>query len=177
MRFDERIEASDLTQDHVYWFSCAVDGVVNDHSRADYVLFWNVGYWEVDPVGDQNFTYASLESQLKEAMVPTWYSMYGVSDEADYVEYDLRPELLNDTLFLYNSSSQLIQPNGAMTSGARFTWTNTNIGWNMPISNWRIVTTGPEGDVELTPKRHIQPDVCGQLAQRNQCKPRLRWPQ
>lgn len=135
----------------MYWFSCAIDGSVDDHSRADYVSFWNLGYWEVDPVGDQTYTYASLSSKLMDANVPTWYQMYGVSDEADYVEYELRPELLNDTFYLYNSSSQLIRPYGAMTGGARFTWTNTNIGWKVPISNWGLVNILPDGNVELTP--------------------------
>ncbi|KAF1850013.1 glycoside hydrolase family 72 protein [Cucurbitaria berberidis CBS 394.84] len=150
-RNDEKIEASELTQSHVYWFSCAIDDNKGDISRADYVSFWNLGYWETDPVGDQNFTYASLGRELSTATVPTWYQMYGVSDEADYVEFELRPELLNDTLYLYNSSSQLIRPNGAFTGGARFTWTNTNIGWKQPKSNWGIVTTGVDGDARLTP--------------------------
>lgn len=75
--------------------------------------------------------------------------MYGVSDEADTIEYELRPDLLNDTLFLYNTSSQLIQPRGALTGGARFTWTNTNLGWKEPVSNWGLVNTDSEGNVLL----------------------------
>jgi hypothetical protein len=141
---------SDLTHGHTYWLSCAVDGKRDEFSRADYVAFWNLGYFEEDPVGDQNFTYASLEESLTDAFVPTWLSMYGVSDEADLVEYELRPELLNDTLFLYNSSSELIAPRGAFSGGARFTWTNANLGWKSPISNWGIVTTDSEGNVQLT---------------------------
>ena len=149
-RTDEKIEASDLTQSHVYWFTCTADE--NDEfSAADYVSFWNLGYWETDPLGDQNFTYSSLAQELEGLNVPTWYSMYGVSDEADYVEYELRPELLNDTLHLYNSSSQIVYPNGPMAGGARFTWTNTNLGWKVPISNWGIVTTDTDGNVQLTP--------------------------
>lgn len=163
VRNDEFITASYLTQPHVYWFSCAIDGKKDDFSRADYISFWNLGYWEVDPVGDQTFTYASLEKELKSATVPTWLQMYGVSDEADYVEYELRPELLEDTFYLYNSSSQLIRPHGALTGGARFTWTNTNLGWRMPISNWGIVTTGPDGNVQLTPNYDRLREIFSQM--------------
>lgn len=150
LRTDEKIEASDLTKSHVYWFSCTVDDS-DKFSAADYISFWNLGYWETDPVGDQNFTYSSLAQELAGSNVPTWYSMYGVSDEADYVEYELRPDLLNDTLHLYNSSSQIIYPNGPMAGGARFTWTNANLGWKVPISNWGVVTTDADGNVQLTP--------------------------
>ncbi|KAH7345960.1 Glucanosyltransferase-domain-containing protein [Pyrenochaeta sp. MPI-SDFR-AT-0127] len=150
-RNDELLQASYLTQSHVHWFSCAVDGKKDDFSKADYVSFWSLGYGEIDPVKKQIFTMRSIEGELTTATVPTWFQMYGVSDEADYVEYELRPDLLEDTFYLYNSSSQLVQPNGALTGGARFTWTNTNLGWKVPISNWGIVTTGPGGDVQLTP--------------------------
>lgn len=149
-RTDEKIEASDLTYSHIYWFSCTIDEK-DEFSASDYISFWNLGYWEVDPVGDQNFTYSSLALELQGSNIPTWYSMYGVSDEADYVEYELRPELLNDTLHLYNSSSQIVYPNGPMAGGARFTWTNTNLGWKVPTSNWGIVITEPDGTVRLTP--------------------------
>lgn len=89
--------------------------------------------------------------------------MYGVSDEADTIEYELRPELLNDTLYLYNSSSQLIQPRGALSGGARFSWTNTNLGWKSPVSNWGLVNTGTEGDVQLTPNYDRLREMFSQL--------------
>lgn len=149
-RSDEGLGASDLSHAHTYWLSCAVDGNQDDFSRADYVAHWNLGYFETDPIGDQNYSYAALEESLRESFVPTWLSMYGVSDEADYIEYELRPELLNDTLFLYNSSSQLIVPNGAFSGGARFTWMNANLGWKVPISNWGLVTSDSEGNLQLT---------------------------
>lgn len=75
----------------------------------------------------------------------------GIFDEADYVEYELRPDLLNDTLFLYNSSSQLLRPRGPYTGGARVMWSNTNAGYKVPgIVNWGLTTTLPSGDIILT---------------------------
>ncbi|KAF2727857.1 hypothetical protein EJ04DRAFT_570021 [Polyplosphaeria fusca] len=150
-RNDELLDASDLASDHVYWLGCAVDGDQDDLSRADYVSFWNLGFFETSPVKDQVEGYKSLADKLEfKNVVPVWLQMYGVSDEADYVEYELRPDLVEDSLLLYNSSSQIVQPNGPLSGGARFTWTNANLGWKVPKSNWGLVITQENGNVQQT---------------------------
>jgi hypothetical protein len=83
--------------------------------------------------------------------VPTWFSYMGVFNEADYVEYELRPDLMDDTMYLFNSSSQLIRPNGFFTGGVRVSWTNPNMGWKVGAkTNWGLATTTPNGDVQIT---------------------------
>lgn len=150
----EALEAADESSSHVYYFTCAVDGNSNDPSRSDYVSFYNLGYYEIDPVEKQNASYLSLQSQLKNVTAPTWFSYMAVFDEADYVEYELRPDLLNDTFFLFNSSSELTRPRGQFSGGARVAWTNTQMGIQVlgqgKVRNWGLTATSPNGDVILT---------------------------
>jgi hypothetical protein len=150
VRSDELLDASDQTASHAHYFSCAIDGANNDLSRSDYLSFYDLGYFETYPVEKQNASYASLQSKLTNATVPTWLSYMGIFDEADTIEYELRPDLVNDTLYLFNSSSQLIRPRGVFTGGVRMSWTNTNMGWKVPKVNWGLTTTTPNGDVQLT---------------------------
>jgi hypothetical protein len=150
VRSDERLEASDQTASHAHYFTCAIEGANDDLSRSDYLSFYDLGYFEISPVEKQNASYASLQTKLTNATVPTWFSYMGIFDEADYVEYELRPDLLNDTLYLYNSSSQLIRPRGVFTGGARVSWTNTNMGWKVPKVNWGLTSTTSDGNVQLT---------------------------
>jgi hypothetical protein len=150
VRTDELLEASDETASHIHYFSCAIDGAEDDLSRSDYLSFYNLGYFETEPVEKQNASYASLQTQLLNSTVPTWFSYMGIFDEADIIEYELRPDLVNDTLYFLNSSSQLIRPRGVFTGGARVSWTNTNMGWKVPKANWGLTSTTPNGDVQLT---------------------------
>lgn len=132
----------------MYYFYC---GEANDPSRSDYISFYNIGFFETSPVEKQNASYQSYQLKAENSLVPTWFSYMGIFDEADYVEYELRPDLLNDTLFLFNSSSQLVRPNGFFAGGVRVSWTNTNVGWKVPgKANWGLTTTTPSGDVQLT---------------------------
>jgi hypothetical protein len=151
VRSDELLDASDQIASHAHYFTCAIDGANDDLSRSDYLSFYDLGYFETYPVEKQNASYASLQTKLTNATVPTWLSYMGIFDEADTIEYELRPDLLNDTLYLFNSSSQLIRPRGVFTGGARMSWTNTNMGWKVPKVNWGLTTTSPNGDVQLTP--------------------------
>ncbi|EAT87802.2 hypothetical protein SNOG_05411 [Parastagonospora nodorum SN15] len=149
IRNDELLDASYQTESHMYYFYC---GEANDPSRSDYISFYNIGFFETSPVEKQNASYQSYQKKAEKSLVPTWFSYMGIFDEADYVEYELRPDLLNDTLFLFNSSSQLVRPNGLFTGGVRVSWTNTNMGWKVPgKANWGLTTTTPNGDVQLTP--------------------------
>jgi hypothetical protein len=150
LRTDELLDASDQTVSHMHYFSCAIDDANDDLSRSDYLSFYNLGYFETEPVEKQNASYASLHTQLVNSTVPTWFSYMGIFDEADLVESELRPDLVNDTLYLFNSSSQLIRPRGVFTGGARVSWTNTNMGWKVPKANWGLTSTTSNGDVQLT---------------------------
>ncbi|KAH8730256.1 hypothetical protein GQ44DRAFT_768647 [Phaeosphaeriaceae sp. PMI808] len=118
---DQRLLASDLMRPHMHYFTCAIDGKQDDISRSDCISIWNI-----------------------------YYSYMGVFDEADYVEYELHPDLLNDTFLLFNSSSQLIRPHGVVSGGARPSWTNTNMGWKLQKVNWGLTSTAPDGLVPLT---------------------------
>jgi hypothetical protein len=150
VRTDERLDASDETASHAHYFSCAIDGANDDLSRSDYLSFYDLGYFETEPVEKQNASYESLGTQLVNSTVPTWFSYMGIFDEADLIEYELRPDLLNDTFYLFNSSSRLIRPRGVFTGGARVSWTNTNMGWKVPKVNWGLTSTTSNGDVQLT---------------------------
>ncbi|KAH7389398.1 Glucanosyltransferase-domain-containing protein [Phaeosphaeria sp. MPI-PUGE-AT-0046c] len=150
----ERLDAADESTSHAYYFTCAIDGKPNDLSRSDYVSFYNLGYFEIDPVEKQNASYLSLQSQLKNVTAPTWFSYMAIFDEADIVEYELRPDLVMDTFFLFNSSSELIRPRGQFSGGARVAWTNAQIGKQAlgqgKVRNWGLTATSPNGDVILT---------------------------
>jgi hypothetical protein len=150
VRTDELLDASDETASHMHYFSCAIDGAKDDLSRSDYLSFYNLGYFETESVEKQNASYTSLQTQLSNSTIPTWFSYMGIFDEADVIEYELRPDLVNDTLYFFNSSSQLIRPRGIFTGGARVSWTNTNMGWKVPKVNWGLTSTSPNGDVQLT---------------------------
>jgi hypothetical protein len=151
IRNDERLDASEETTTHMHYFTCAIDGNAADYSRSDYLSFYNLAYFEIDPVEKQNASFKSLQAKLTQSSVPTWLSSMGVFDEADTVTYELRPDLLNDTFYLFNASSALLRPRGVFTGGARVSWTNTNVGWKMPgMANWGLTSTSPSGDVQLT---------------------------
>lgn len=150
----ERLDPAPETNSHMHYFTCAIDGNSSDLSRSDYVSFYDLGFFEIDPVEKQYNSYSGLASLLKNVTVPTWYSYMGIFDEADYIEYELRPDLLNDTFLLFNSSTSLVQPHGWVSGGARVAWTNTQIGktaMGFPkVHNWGLTATSPNGDVILT---------------------------
>jgi hypothetical protein len=150
----ERLDPAPETNSHMHYFTCAIDGNSNDLSRSDYVSFYDLGFAETYPVEKQYGSYLGLQDLLKNVTVPTWYSYMGVFDEADYVKYELRPDLLNDTFLLFNSSTSLVRPRGWFSGGARVAWTNAQIGTTMmgfpQVQNWGLTATSPNGDVILT---------------------------
>jgi hypothetical protein len=74
-------------------------------------------------------SFHKLVTQLENATVPTWLSMYSVTFQHSTAlpqdsssKFESPEEALQQTALLYNRSNEYLMPNGPLSGGNRFQW-------------------------------------------------------